>query len=95
MAKINDLISNFKKKLKDGITTDTSADEIARVDSLCAELDGIEQEANLNLKETSDMKDMYIKAIKNQGSKEAPKEEGATTPRTLEEIANAEVKNDK
>ena len=95
MAKINDLIAGFKASLKDGLKPDSSADDIKRIDSLCSKLDEIESEANTTLKDKADITDMYIQAVKNQGSVEAPKEDnGEKTPRSLEEIAQEVVAKD-
>ena len=94
MAKINDLIANFKEKLNEGLSKDSSAEDIKKVDGLKAQLDEIENEANITLKEKADVTEMYIKSMKNQGSEDKPKDENKE-PRSLEEIAKDVVEQDK
>ena len=95
MPTINELIAKVKENLKATITTESSADYIKKVDGFVSELDGIEQEANHIIKEKSDITDMYIKAVKNQGSTEQPKDEEDAKPKSLEDIATEVINKDK
>ena len=94
MAQINDLIAKLKESLNATLTKDSSPEDIKRIDGFKSELDGIEQEANKTLQEKSEVTELYIKAVKNQGSTDAPKEEVGDNPRTLEEIAIDVVNKD-
>lgn len=95
MPTINELIAKVKENLKATLTSNSSAEEIKRVDGFVSELDGIEQEANNIIKEKSDITDMYIKAVKNQGSPEQAEDEKEAKPKSLEEIATEVINKDK
>ena len=95
MPTINELIAKVKGDLKATLTSNSSAEEIKRVDGFVSELDGIEQEANNIIKEKTDITDMYIKAVKNQGSPEQPKDDEDAKPKSLEEIATEVINKDK
>lgn len=95
MPTINELIAKVKENLKATLTSNSSAEEIKRVDGFVSELDGIEQEANNIIKEKSDITDMYIKAVKNQGSTEQAEDEKEAKPKSLEEIGTEVINKDK
>lgn len=95
MPTINELIAKAKENLKATLSKESSADDIKRIDGFCAELDGIEQEANNIIKEKTDITDMYIKAVKNQGSADQPKDDEDAKPKSLEDIATEVINKDK
>lgn len=94
MKTIKQMIDDLKQSLKNTLTKDSSKEDIDRVDGFCKELDNVEQGHNQVVKEKQDITEMYIKAVKNQGTTEKPKEETPTEPRSLEDIAKEVVEKD-
>ena len=89
-AKINGL----KERLHSTLTKDSTPEQIKEVEAREKELDELATEYDKVVKEKQEVTDLYIKASKNQGSKDAPSEE-EKQPRSLEEIANEEINKGK
>lgn len=85
MEKFEELLNSLKDSLKKTITTESSADDIQKVDDLTKQADDILAEHKALVEEHKKMKDLYIKNVMSYGSADKPKDE--STPRTLEEIA--------
>lgn len=96
MAKVNDLIKEFKGKIQALINKDSSAEEIEANTNLVNELDAIEQEANQNLEDRALFAQKYIEAVRGAGSPKAEKEpnEESKAP-TLEELIAKELESGK
>ena len=86
MDKIKQLIAGLKESLKGNLNANSTPDDIKKVDGLCANLDEIEQESLKVDNARKEVTDMYIKAVKNQGSTEKPKDEESKEDTSLESI---------
>ena len=86
----NDIINNMKSGLKDLITPESSKEYIEKIRSLDKSLDEVVGAHENTTKELQEIKDLYIKGVKEFGfknpSNDNPTEE--KKPKSLDEIMN-------
>lgn len=87
---IKDRTKVLREYLQSITTKDMSAEQLEKHQSMINELDEVDKEDDLNLKEISDCKDQIVSLVKSQGSSNPPKDE-PQKPRSLEEIAQATI----
>ena len=84
----NDIINNIKSSLKDLMTPESSKELIEKVSSLDKSLDEVVNAHENTTKELQEIKDLYIKGVKEYGfktpSNENPIEQ--PKPKTLDEL---------
>lgn len=94
MKTIQEKIATLKEQHHSKLTAESTAEEIKADEDFAKALDDIEQDYNQVVKDKQEVTDLYIKATKGQGSKTPPKEE-KQEPRSLEEIGQAILEQDK
>lgn len=89
----NDIINNMKSSLKDLITPESSKEYIEKISSLDKSLDEVVGAHENTTKELQEIKDLYIKGVKEFGfknpSNDNPTKEEKT--KTLDEIMNSNL----
>ena len=89
-------IKALKESIHASLTKDSTPEQIKDVEAKEKELDEIADGFNEEVKKRQEVTDLYIQASKNQGSKDAPKDDDQEKqPRSLEEIAQEVVSKDK
>lgn len=89
----NDIINNMKSGLKDLITPESSKEYIEKISSLDKSLDEVVGAHENTTKELQEIKDLYIKGVKEFGFKN-PSNDNPTKeekPKTLDEIMNSNL----
>ena len=84
----NDIINNMKSSLKDLITPESSKEYIEKISSLDKSLDEVVGAHENTTKELQEIKDLYIKGVKEYGFK-TPSNDNPTKheePKSLDDI---------
>ena len=90
---IQEKIKVLKESHHSKLTKDSSPEDIKADEDFAKALDDIEQEYNQVVADKQEVTDLYIKATKGQGS--TTSEEENKEPRSLEEIGQAILDQDK
>ena len=91
---IQEKIKALKESNHSKLTQDSTAEEIKADEDFAKALDEIEQEYNKVVKDKQEVTDLYIKASRGQGSNNPP-DEDKKEPRSLEEIGQDILEQDK
>ena len=86
MTKFAEQLQALKDSLKKTITSESTTEDISRVDELEKQLDQLGESHQQLVTEYSKMKDIYIEKVMNYGTSSEPRDDDA--PKSLEEIAN-------
>jgi len=97
MKKYAEQLESLSKAINDLINGDSTNEFINAINGIKSQVDGLSEIHNKTEKDLSEMKDLYIGAIKNEGSKDAPKSDipEPQKPKTLEELASEVIANRK
>lgn len=88
-------VSALKDKLQAKIKSESTPEEIAEVNSLLEEIDGLASEFETLSQEHAKTKDSLVRMVVNQGNSDKPKEElEGSKPRSFEEIIADELKKE-
>lgn len=93
-SKIQELLANLKSTIQGTLSKDSSKEDIDRVNGLTAQIDSISQEADTIIKDKSDITELYVEAMKHQGSKEVVNDgasDAEDKPKSLEECIQEEL----
>ena len=79
-------IEALKDKVKGMITNDLSTEQVKAYGELVEDIDKVGESHQELVKEHSELKDLYIKSVKNYVTSEKPKNETENTGKSFEEI---------
>lgn len=91
-----DKITALKKGITDLLNSDMAKEQIDNLKGLSSQVDELSNLHNKTENDLTEIKDAYIQAVKNEGSKEAPKQDGGEPPqaKSFEELVlEAAAKN--
>lgn len=93
MKTIQEMMSEIKAQLKDGLTSESSTDEVQRVTNIDSMLDNLMEETQKLQKEYNDLKDLYINQVKSTGFKPTNSHDdiGIDETKSLDDILNDEL----
>lgn len=80
--KIDDIVKNLKAQ----ITTETSADDVTKIEAIIKDVQGLEEDHNKVVEDGRKFKEKYINMIDNFGTDQVPDNEASDTPKSFEEI---------
>lgn len=75
MTRIETLLAEMKGLIKDSLTNESTQEEIQKVAGMDKKLDEILEETTKLQKDHADLKDLYIKQVKNTGFKPEPEDD--------------------
>lgn len=95
MKTFSELLQSIKTDIQATINADSSKEQIDKTNDICSNLDELAKTHEGTVTELHDIKDAYIKSIRQSGSSEKPKDETEPPqPRSLESIvADLQKKN--
>ena len=76
----------LKNKVKGMITNDLSTEQVKAYGDLVEDIDKVGDDHQELVKEHSELKELYIKSVKNYVTSEKPKNETENTGKSFEEI---------
>ena len=95
MPTMKELLQSIKEQSQSLMTSDSPKEFIDKIGEITKNVEAAEAESEKVNSELKDIKDLYIKAVRNEGSDTQPKDEvnPKPTPKSFEEALNEFVEN--